>query len=76
MMFYVPLMCCEYRDVSLLMRVQRSQRATALCDSSFTGSKDALCFSVIIKMFDLRNLGLGCSEGASESTQIHPIWWI
>ena len=43
MMFSVPLMCCEYRDVSLLMSVHLSHRATASWDSAFTGSKDALC---------------------------------
>ena len=43
MMFYVPLMCCEYRDVLLLTSVHPSQRVTASCDSAFTGSKDALC---------------------------------
>ena len=42
-MFSVPLMCCEYRDVSLLMSVHTSQLANASCDSAFTGSKDALC---------------------------------
>ena len=40
MMFSIPLMCCEYRDVELLTRVHTSQRATALCDSTLTGSKD------------------------------------
>ena len=43
MIFSVPLMCCEYRDVSLLTSVHLSHRATALWDSAFTGSKDALC---------------------------------
>ena len=43
MMFSVTLMCCDYRDVSLLTSVHPSQRATASCDSAFTGSKDALC---------------------------------
>ena len=43
MMFSVPLICCEYRDVSLLTRFHPSQRAVALCDSMFTGSKYALC---------------------------------
>ena len=42
MMFYVPLMCCEYRDVSLLKRVHLSQQATESCDYKFTGSKYAL----------------------------------
>ena len=43
MIFSVPLMCCEYRDVSLLTSVHPSQCATASCDSTFTGSKDAFC---------------------------------
>ena len=43
MMFSVTLICCDYRDVSLLTSVHPSQRATASCDSAFTGSKDALC---------------------------------
>ena len=43
MMFSVPLMCCEYRDVLLLASFHPSQIATASCDSTFTGSKDALC---------------------------------
>ena len=43
MMFSVPLMCFEYRDVLLLTRVQPIQRATSSCDYAFTGSKDALC---------------------------------
>ena len=43
MMFSVPLMCCEYRDISLLTSVHPSQRATTSCDSAFTGSKEALC---------------------------------
>ena len=43
MMFSVPLICFEYRDVSLLMRTQPIHRATALYSSSFTRSKDALC---------------------------------
>ena len=43
MIFSVPLMCCEYRDVSLLTSVHPSHRATASWDSAFTGSKDALC---------------------------------
>ena len=42
-MFSVPLMCCEYRDISLLMSVHKNHRATASWDSAFTGSKDALC---------------------------------
>ena len=36
-------MCCEYRDVSLLTSAHPIQRATALYDYEFTGSKDALC---------------------------------
>ena len=43
MIFSVPLMCCDYRDVSFLTGVHPSQRATALCDSAFTGFKDAFC---------------------------------
>ena len=42
MIFSVPLVCCEYRDVSLLTSVHPSQRDTASCDSDFTGSKNAL----------------------------------
>ena len=42
-MFYVPLVCCEYRYVSLLTSVHTIQRATASRDYAFTGSKDALC---------------------------------
>ena len=42
-MFYVTLVYCEYRNFLLLTRVQYSQRATALCDSAYTESKDALC---------------------------------
>ena len=43
MMFSVLFMCCECMDVLLLTRVQPSQQATALWDSKFTASKDALC---------------------------------
>ena len=43
MMFYVPLMCCEYRDVLLPTRVNLSQQAMASYDSAFTGSKYDLC---------------------------------
>ena len=43
MIFSVPLMCCEYRDVLLLTSVHPSYRATKLWDSAFTVSKDALC---------------------------------
>ena len=43
MMFPVTLMCCEYRDISLMTSVHPSQNATALWDYAFTGSKDALC---------------------------------
>ena len=43
MMFSVPLMCCEYRDVSLLTSVHPRQRDTASWDSAFTGSKYDLC---------------------------------
>ena len=57
MIFFVPLMCFEYKDVLLLTSVHPSQCATASLDSAFTGSKDALCiqtsaleFSVNAKM--------------------------
>ena len=43
MMFSVPLMCCEYRDFSLLTSVHPSHRATESWDYAFTASKDALC---------------------------------
>ena len=43
MMFSVPLMCCEYRDILLLTSVHLSQRATSSWDSTFTGSNDDLC---------------------------------
>ena len=43
MMFSVPLICCEYKDVSLLRSVHPSQHATASWYYAFTGSKDALC---------------------------------
>ena len=43
MMFSVPLMCCEYRDVLLLTSVHPRQCATSSWDSVFTGSKDDLC---------------------------------
>ena len=43
MIFSVLLICCEYRDVSLLKRVQKIQQAMASCDSEFTGSKYVLC---------------------------------
>ena len=43
MMFSVTLMCCEYRDVLLLTRVQTSQQDTSLCDYALTRSNDALC---------------------------------
>ena len=42
-MFYVPLMCCECMDFSLLTSVYPIQRATASWDSTLTGSRDALC---------------------------------
>ena len=42
MMLSVPLICCEYRDVSLLTSVHPSQRDTESCDYAFTGSNDAL----------------------------------
>ena len=43
MMFSVPLMCCEYRDVSLLTSVYPRQCATASWNYVFTGSQDTLC---------------------------------
>ena len=43
MMFSVPLLCCDYRDVLLLTRVHPRQQDTASCDYSFDGSKYALC---------------------------------
>ena len=59
MMFSVPLICCEYRDVSLLKRFHLIHRATELCDYAFTGSNNALCIqssamelSVSSKMYD------------------------
>ena len=48
MMFSVTLMCCEYRDVSLLTSVHPSQSATSSCHSAFTGSKDALCIQTSV----------------------------
>ena len=42
MIFSVPLMCCEYRDISLLTSVHPSQCATSLWDYALIGSKDAL----------------------------------
>ena len=43
MMFYVPLLCFEYRYILLLTSVHPSQRATASCDYAFAILKDALC---------------------------------
>ena len=43
MIFSVTLMCCDYRDGSLLTIVHPSQRYMASCCSVFTGSNDALC---------------------------------
>ena len=42
MKFYVPLMCCENKDVLLLTSVHPNHCANASCDSAFTESKDAL----------------------------------
>ena len=42
MIFSIPLMCCEYRDVLLLTRVHPIQRDTESCNYMFTGSKDSL----------------------------------
>ena len=46
MMFSVPLMCCEYRDVSLLTSVNPIQHATSSCDYAFTGSQYSLCIQL------------------------------
>ena len=43
MMFSIPLMCCEYRDVLLLKSVNPIHIATASLDYEFTGPNDALC---------------------------------
>ena len=43
MILSVPLMCCDYMDVSFLTRVQPSHKDKSLCDSDFTGSNYALC---------------------------------
>ena len=43
MIFSVPLMCYEFRDVFLLTSFHPSQHATALFNYSFAGSEDALC---------------------------------
>ena len=48
MMFCFPLMCCEFRDILLLMRVQLIQRDMALCDSASNESKDALCIQLSV----------------------------
>ena len=41
--FYVPLMCCEYRDALLLTIFQLIHQDMVSYNSVFTGSKDALC---------------------------------
>ena len=64
--FYVPLMCCEYRYVLLLTRVQPIQRAEVSCDSAFNGSKDAFCIQ-------LSALELSVSSKICEPC---PIFWI
>ena len=66
MIFYVPLMCCEYRYVLLLTRVQPIQRAEVSCDSAFNGSKDAFCIQ-------LSALELSVSSKICEPC---PIFWI
>ena len=43
MMFYVALMCCEYRGVLLLTSIHPIQGDTESWDYAFTESKDALC---------------------------------
>ena len=43
MVFHVPLMCCEYMDVSFMKRVQPIQWAMESCDYALTGSKGYLC---------------------------------
>ena len=43
MIFSVTFICCEYMDVSLLMRVHPIHQAMSSCDYAFTGSKEALC---------------------------------
>ena len=43
MMFSVPLMCFEYRNVSLLTSVHPIQRDNVSYYFEFIGSKDALC---------------------------------
>ena len=47
-MFSVTFMCCEYRDVLLLTRVQTSQQDTSLCDYALTRSNDALCIQTSV----------------------------
>ena len=37
MIFYVTFMCCEYKDVLLLTRVQLILKDTSSCDYAFTG---------------------------------------
>ena len=41
--FSVPSMCCEYRNVSLTNSVHLSQQDTVVCYYAFTGLKDTLC---------------------------------
>ena len=48
MMFCFPLMCCEFRGILLLMRVQLIQRDMALCDSASNELKDALCIQLSV----------------------------
>ena len=42
MMFSFTFMCCEYRDISLLTRVQHIHWETVSWDNSFTGSNEDL----------------------------------
>ena len=60
MLFSIPLVCFEYRYVSLLTSVHKVQHATASWDSALTGSKysffiqaSALELSINAKMCDL-----------------------
>ena len=61
MMFSVTFMCCEYRYVSLMTRVQTIQRDTASCNSAFTGSKYAVCIQLIaLELFVNSNMCAPC----------------
>ena len=71
MMFYVTLMRCEYRDVSLLKSVHPIQRATASWDYAFTGSKNAL--PVLVRSFPLRGLDRK-SEPCERKNSFHHVF--